>query len=79
MKMIPLKNVRPSAEAFDLDKVKEISFLQGRLDEFISSLEGVKFQGLNLKNIIEGIAAQEHTDKKVVCIVLERIEKYDTA
>jgi DNA repair exonuclease SbcCD nuclease subunit len=79
MKVVQLQNVRARDVAFDMEKAKEVLALQGRLDEFISSLEGVKFQGLNLKNIIESIAEKENIDKEVVRIVLERIEKYDTA
>lgn len=78
MNIIYLNDVKPADEVFDLNKIAETKQFEDRLDDFIDSLDSVKFQGLNLRNIIEQIGKEGKVERVVIDEILERIGKFET-
>ena len=77
MKIIPLESAKEASELFNLEKLSEEVEVNARIDQFVASLESTKFQGLNLRGIIENIAKQGSVDRKVVDEVIKRIGEFE--
>ena len=77
IRVIPLKCGKPAEEVFDMVKVREAKEFTASIDNFIQSLESTKFQGLNLRAIIEQLAQQEGIDREVVDEIMERIGSFE--
>jgi len=77
LQVIPLECAKPAVEIFDLDKIKSGKEFEASIENFISSLENVKFQGLNLRANIEEIGRQMGYDDEVIKEVVDRMGTFE--
>jgi len=77
MKIIPLESAKSGKELFDMEVIEEQAKMEGRIEDFISSLENTKIQGLNLRNVIEQIAKETKAERAVVEEVIRRIGEFE--
>ena len=77
MKVIPLECAKPPEMIFDLEKIKQGEQFEASIDNFITSLENVKFQGLNLKGLIEEIGRQQGYDTEVIKEIVNRMGEFE--
>jgi len=75
LKIIKLECAKEGKEIFDLEKIEKIKQFEGNIDNFIRSLESVKFQSLDIRGKIEEIGKETNTEKEVIEEVINRISK----
>jgi len=78
MKIIPLESARDFREAFKLEDVEREREADSKIDEFISSLESTKVQGLNLRGVIEEIGSKSGFEPEVIKLVTDRIGEFES-
>lgn len=74
-KIIKLKLAKKGEEVFDLEKIEKNKNFESNIDSFISSLNNVKLQSLDIRGKIEAIAKETKVEKEVVDEVIKRIGK----
>lgn len=77
MKVIPLESAKNGTDIFEIDKIVQERAMQGKVEDFISSLEGTKIQGLNLRGVIEELAKQKNIERAVIDEVIKRIGLFE--
>jgi len=77
LKIIPLKTAKKKEEVFDLDRIKETKEFASNIEDFIRSLESAKFQGLNLRGLVESVAKNQKINREVVDEVITRIGSFE--
>jgi len=77
LKMIPLKCAKPGDVLFDTSKIADTKEFNGRIDDFINSLQSAKFQGLNLRATVERVGAETNVEPAIIKEVIRRIEGYE--
>jgi len=77
LKMIPLNCAKPGDVLFDTSKIADTKEFNGRIDDFINSLQSAKFQGLNLKATIEAVGKEKGVGRDVINETIRRVEGYE--
>jgi len=77
LKIIDLKSAKPGEDVFDLEKVKIAKEFDKDIENFIKSLSNVKFEGLDLRGLVEHIAKTTKVDKEVVEEIIKRIGRFE--
>ena len=77
LKMIPLTCAKPGDVLFDTSKIADTKEFNGRIDDFINSLQSAKFQGLNLKATIEAVGKEKGVGRDVINETIRRVEGYE--
>jgi len=75
LKIIKLKSAKDCKEVFDLEKIEKMKQFEGNIENFIHSLESVKFQSLDIRGKVEEIGKKTNTEKEVIKEVINRISK----
>ena len=77
LEIIKLKNVKPVEECFDLTKIEEKNEWDGEMEKFISSLDNVKTEGLNLRGEVENVGKQQNIDREIIKLITDEISKFE--
>lgn len=75
LEIIKLKSAKPGKEVFDLEKVEKRKAFEQNIDNFIESLDNVKFQSLDIIGRIMEIGKEKNIEKEVIEEVINRIGK----
>lgn len=75
IEIIELKCAKKGTEVFDLEKIEEDKVFNKNLDEFISSIQNVKVQGLETKTVVSIACKELNVDKKVKDLLISTIEE----
>ena len=73
IEVIPLKNVRPKDEVFNLEIVELFKSNKESLDNFIESLDSVEVQGLGVREAIEKVCEKNNIDKNIKDKIIQKI------
>ena len=77
LEIIPLKSAKKGEEVFNLEKIEKIKQFEGNIDTFIRSLESTKFQGLDLRGMVESVGKEKEENKKVINELIKRIGRFE--
>jgi DNA repair exonuclease SbcCD nuclease subunit len=77
MQVIQLESARPPEQVFDLKKIQEGKSFEASIENFISSLESTKFQGLNLRGVIEELGEKQGYDPEVIKEIVNRMGEFE--
>lgn len=77
LKIIPLECTKPAEQVFDLEKIRQGKAFEASIDNFITSLDNVKFQGLNLRGMLEEIGQHQGYDKEIIKEIIDRIGEFE--
>lgn len=72
-----LKSAMPGTEIFAMDRVKETKAYQGRVADFLESLDNMKLASMNVLEILRQVAAEMGDSNDVVEEIIKRLEKKD--
>lgn len=72
-----LTSAEPKEKVFDLERIEIAKKFENDIENFIKSLQSTKFQGLNLRGLIESIAKESKVPREIVDEVIERIGQYE--
>jgi len=75
--IIKLKNTKTQKEAFNIDKIEQAKHYESNIEEFIKALNSTKFQGLNLRGIVENIGREQQISKDIIKTIIDRIGEYE--
>ena len=75
--IIELKKAKPGNQVFDLSKKDDETERKNDLEDFISSLKGLKSQSLDLRGNIENIAKINNTDREVVDLIINKMSEIE--
>lgn len=73
LEIIKLKSAKSGTKVFDLEKIEKNTQFESNIDLFISSLNSVKLQSLDLRGKIEEIAKETKVEKEILDEVIKRI------
>jgi len=73
LKIIKLKSAKEGKDIFDLEKIEKTKAFEGNLDNFISSLNSVKLQSLDIRGKVVEVGKKINETKEVVDCVIKRI------
>ncbi len=73
IKFISLKSAKKGDEVFNLEKIEIAKTFEQDIDNFINSLDNVKFQSLDLRGLVEFLAKENNIDNEVKNEVIKRI------
>ena len=75
--IIPLKSAKKGEKVFDIEKIAKVKEFEGNIDNFIKSIESTKFQGLDLRGLIESIGKEKKEDRAVIDELIQRIGRFE--
>jgi exonuclease SbcD len=70
-----LKTAAPGSEVFAMDQVRETKAYQGRVADFLESLDNMKLASMNVLEILRQVATELGDSNDVVEEVIKRLEK----
>jgi DNA repair exonuclease SbcCD nuclease subunit len=73
IRLIPLTTAKIGKEVFNLTKIEIAKKFEQDIDNFIRSLDNVKFQSLDLRGLVEFLAKENNVEKEVKDCVIQRI------
>ena len=71
--IIKLKSTKKAEDVFDLEKIEKAKDFEGNIDNFISSLNNVKLQSLDIRGKVVEVGNKIKESKEVVDTTIQRI------